>query len=304
MAQLPYLVLAVCLVLIFVKLILVAPKLPEQSGVLAWPREKVLASPENTAEFLKARLVYIADQLPQNYRDQTSGNQPTCEVLRQFARSDEFDRYNSVIRETRLNLRLTDQYTLTLLPDFHVAVKTSPKTEERIAKRQYWITKVIQKKKPKLVFAEGTLGEINWQTLYHGLQEEQRRRGDTTSTSMEGFKHFLKQQDTSLWITTFLDNPSVTVCGYDPDPLITVGTILVNIKPANRQKELQEIWEDTRILLSITYREQVIVAHCKREMQRRNLNSAYIVLGEKHTETFPAVCKEWNIKLNILAPPL
>lgn len=271
-------------------------------NILSWPREVVLASPDNTKTFLAARLAYIAQALPPNFTHPLIEPESIRDRLTTFLASGDLEWALEQIKTGRRLAQANPELKLYLLPDWHIDTSMGETNQdEKSRRRQRWISQTIASSRPSLAFVEGYDGIMNWETKFRENLALGQQLGVAVPKTIAEFRTKTLARGFEEWTFPFLDEPTIELYGIDREWITTVEMMIDSLTPSS--PELAKIIEGTNQLSTYHFREQMILGRCIAQMHERKVSTAYLVLGESHRDSFSALCRDWGVGLTILEPP-
>lgn len=271
----------------------------DQATILTWPRDRVLANPENLKRFIEARLNYLAEQIPADVIHPNYAPDSVSTVIRKFLTSEEL---NIALREIILARNKTTNdasLSLTFLGDLHYNPLFDIQSPAS-AQRQRWIATTIHQASTNLLFVEGVNGQLTWESQFQAERDDCQRQNIPGPQSIEQYRS-VTLLHSKVWWTEFMDNPKFFLYGCDRPHMGRLGMLMNSLRLTN--PALIPIWQDTFNLLIKTYREQTIMARCVLILRERHATQAYLVLGDGHTASFSALCQTWGVKIQVIEPP-
>lgn len=280
--------------------------LPNQNEALTWSRERILASTENTYQYLEATTKLMYEEVPESYTHpyttSKSIKQDFGNILRQNTLRQELD----VIYQGMTALkRRTKPLSLILIADYHPNTMAMIQ-DERSLKCQIWIATLVQENQPALVFIEGFSGEKTWETWFKAVQKAEKKQLSPTPQRITVFRDQMWNDGIYFWYEPTLGDSKTRLFGYDSDEFIHLFELFALVEmqniPIPASLANAESWTGIYDILQ-HYREQIILARCILEMEKLDVDSAYIVLGYDHIKTLPSLCDSWGVRLTVLTPP-
>jgi len=248
----------------------------------------IKSSPENTKRFLEARIAYIAEFVPEDKMYPVLlDTESVKSYMKNYLKTKVLDTYLEEILNEQAVVT-TNDFTLHYIPDIHSSLEGQ--ISESVA-RQKVIVEALKDKTNKLLFVEGENGELTWSSLFENVKESSKEMNVPGPEKLDDeFKSEMRRVDTKWW-HDFLDGP-YQLFGYD-DKRFHIIIVLYDLRVPDLP---QEAGPNTAEWFN-NFREQIILARCRREMRKRDQKEAFIVLGQLHTDAFPEVAKKWGINV-------
>ena len=274
-----------------------------QAGILTWPREKVLASTDNTKQYLEAVVRLMYKEIPEKYVHPYTTPNSIKHDLGNILENNVLGKQLDFIRLGMATRNDQKQFSLVLVADYHPQSMTLTQ-DERSLKCQVWIGNLIKENRPPLVFVEGFDGIRTWETWCEAVQKIENKPPSLEPNKIAAFREQMLLDGIHRWDESILDDPKIKLYGYDSNELIHLFELfaIIEMEHVPIPATLADSWTDIYDILQ-HYREQIILARCILEMQKSGVNSAYLVLGHDHVITLPSLCNSWGVKLQVIEPP-
>ncbi len=275
-----------------------AKKLKEaRAEILQWTEDQILASPENLAKNLLARLRTIEEAMPPYYTlPPLQGNARL--ILAGYLDCGGLFRTTKTIRAGRDAAESGTPLKLNLLADWHEDINgLRDKTSRAV---QEWLVGTVRARKSLLTFVEGWSKPLTWQDYHEDTRDQS---GSIVPKTLEEFRTWASQDRGNgfKWWEKLLDLVGIPLVGCESAEGHYAHMVVRGVRFAN--KDLDNFQSETWCILSFWLRDQVILANIALEMRRRGLTEADLVIGCYHGVTMPRVCQAWGINLEIILPP-